>query len=82
MFVKLLLRRAYNYSRLEMFEEAVCDYKLADSISSSDEIKSELHAAQKASMKPRRKDYYEILVVAKKSSATEVNLVNVDYESL
>lgn len=82
MFVKLLLRRADNYSRLEMFEECVRDYTLVNSISSTDEIKRALRDAQKALKMSKRKDYYKILAIDKNSSDKEVFLVNIDYESV
>ncbi|CAG8722029.1 12689_t:CDS:2, partial [Cetraspora pellucida] len=72
-FVKVLKRRADTYMKLEKYNEAVQDLKTALEIDSTNqEIRRELHNAERELKKASRKDYYKILGIPKDASENEI----------
>jgi DnaJ family protein C protein 7 len=72
-FVKVLRRRADAYLKLERYEEAVQDLKLAADLEGGNpEIRKELRNAERELKKSHRKDYYKILGVSKDASESEI----------
>ncbi|RKO92667.1 hypothetical protein BDK51DRAFT_11364, partial [Blyttiomyces helicus] len=73
LFLKIYLRRADCYVKLEMFEEAVRDYSTAETIKPEDpEIARALRSAQQFLRQSKRKDYYKILGVDRDASEGEI----------
>ncbi|KAJ3079224.1 hypothetical protein HK102_003942, partial [Quaeritorhiza haematococci] len=73
LFLKIALRRADCYMKLEKYEDAVRDYNLADGIKPNDaEINRALQSAQKLLKESKRKDYYKILGVSRDASDSEI----------
>lgn len=73
LYLKLYLRRADAYTKLEKFEEAVRDYTTALAMNPSDrEMKTALSNAKHALEMSKRKDYYKILQVDRSASSSEI----------
>ncbi|CAG8436624.1 11068_t:CDS:2 [Scutellospora calospora] len=72
-FVKVLKRRADTYMKLEKYSEAVQDLKAALEIDSTNqELRRELHNAERELKKASRKDYYKILGISKYASESDI----------
>ncbi|CAG8524092.1 17050_t:CDS:2, partial [Acaulospora morrowiae] len=72
-FVKVLRRRADAYLKLERYQDAVNDLRAAlDIDSTNQDIRRELHNAERELKKSTRKDYYKILGVSKDASENEI----------
>merc|ERR1711981_608187 len=72
-YFKAVLRRAKSYMDLEMYEEAVRDYELANKMERGiHEVRQLLQQAKLELKKSKRKDYYKILGVAKDANDDEI----------
>merc|ERR1712072_1419899 len=72
-YFKAVLRRAKSYMDLEMYEEAVRDYELANKMERGNhEVRQLLQQAKLELKKSKRKDYYKILGVAKDANDDEI----------
>ena len=72
-YSKAVLRRAKSYMKLEMYEDAVSDYKLANKIEpGNQEVRQILKEAELELKKSKRKDYYKILGVSKDANDDEI----------
>ncbi|KAJ3271017.1 hypothetical protein HK104_004768, partial [Borealophlyctis nickersoniae] len=73
LFVKIYLRRADCYMKLEKYEEAVRDYTAVESMKPDDrEIFRALRAAKESMRQAKRKDYYKILGVSRDASESDI----------
>ncbi|KAI9207578.1 uncharacterized protein BJ171DRAFT_420658 [Polychytrium aggregatum] len=73
LFLKLLLRRADCYMKLESYEEAVRDYGTAGNVNPQDhQIKSALRSAQQTLKQSKKKDYYKILGVQRSADESDI----------
>ena len=72
-YIKAVLRRAKSYMDLEMYEEAVRDYELANKMDrGNSDVRQLLQQAKLELKKSKRKDYYKILGVSKDANDDEV----------
>lgn len=72
-FVKVLRRRAEAYLKLEKYQEAVNDLRAALELDSSNqEIRRDLHNAERELKKSSRKDYYKILGVSRDATESDI----------
>ena len=71
-FVKVLRRRADAYIKLERYEEAVQDLKLAVELEGNNHDVRKLRDAERELKKSQRKDYYKILEIGKDASESEI----------
>ncbi|KAJ3041488.1 DnaJ sub C member 7 [Rhizophlyctis rosea] len=73
LFLKIYLRRADCYLKLEKYEEAVRDYTAAEGIKPEDgEISRALRNAKNSLRQAKRKDYYKILGCGRDASDSEI----------
>ncbi|TPX38224.1 hypothetical protein SmJEL517_g00019 [Synchytrium microbalum] len=73
LFLKLYLRRADSYCKLEKYEEALRDYTVADGIKPNDgEILNAIRSVQHTMKAAKRKDYYKILGLERGCSDSEI----------
>ncbi|KAJ3187726.1 hypothetical protein HDU85_006119 [Gaertneriomyces sp. JEL0708] len=73
LFNKLYLRRADGYMKQELYDEAVRDYTVAESLNPHDDsISRALRNAKNLLRQSKRKDYYKILGVERSASETEI----------
>ena len=72
-YFKAVLRRAKSYMDLEMYDEAVRDYELANKMDrGNQEVRQLLQQAKLEVKKAKRKDYYKILGVSKDANDDEI----------
>ncbi|RHZ75269.1 hypothetical protein Glove_216g54 [Diversispora epigaea] len=72
-FIKVFRRRADVYLKLEKYQEAVNDLKAALELDGSNqEIRRDLHNAERELKKASRKDYYKILGVSRDASEIDI----------
>merc|ERR1739844_666403 len=72
-YFKAVLRRAKSYMDLELYEEAVRDYELANKMERGNhEVRQLLQQAKLELKKSKRKDYYKILGVDKNANEEEI----------
>ena len=72
-YFKAVLRRAKSYMDLEMYDEAVRDYELANKMDrGNQEVRQLLQQAKLEVKKAKRKDYYKILGVSKTANDDEI----------
>jgi len=72
-YIKAVLRRAKSYMDLEMYDDAVRDYELANKMDRGNrDVVQLLQQAKLELKKSKRKDYYKILGVSKDASEDEV----------
>merc|ERR1711993_196453 len=72
-YFKAILRRAKSYMDLEMYDEAVRDYELANKMDrGNQEVRQLLQQAKLEVKKAKRKDYYKILGVSKTANDDEI----------
>jgi DnaJ family protein C protein 7 len=72
-YFKAVLRRAKSYMDLEMFDEAVRDYELANKMDrGNQEVRQLLQQAKLELKKSKRKDYYKILGVSKDANDDDI----------
>jgi DnaJ family protein C protein 7 len=72
-YFKAVLRRAKSYMDLEMYDEAVRDYELANKMDrGNQEVRQLLQQAKLEVKKAKRKDYYKILGVSKGANDDEI----------
>eukprot|EP01091_Cochliopodium_minus_P005648 TRINITY_DN1554_c0_g1_i1.p1 TRINITY_DN1554_c0_g1~~TRINITY_DN1554_c0_g1_i1.p1 ORF type:complete len:485 (+),score=136.31 TRINITY_DN1554_c0_g1_i1:42-1496(+) len=64
-YLKAFIRRGDCFMKLGKFQEAITDYKAANEIEESKELKHKIHDAELELKKSKRKDYYQILGVAR-----------------
>ena len=72
-YFKAILRRAKSYMDLEMFDDAVRDYELANKMDrGNQEVRQLLQQAKLELKKSKRKDYYKILGVTKDANDDDI----------
>jgi DnaJ family protein C protein 7 len=74
MFLKIVLRRADCFNKLEKFDESVRDYTLADGLQSgqNNDVRQALSDAKKAQKMAKRKNYYKILGIDKNADEKDI----------
>ncbi|KAL7749335.1 hypothetical protein RI367_005206 [Sorochytrium milnesiophthora] len=73
-FYKVLLRRADCYNKLERYEAALQDYRAAQQVQDSADVKSAIRNTERQLRLSKRKDHYKTLGLTRTASEREIKM--------